>query len=56
MVSNLMKKESLLKGNNNMIDKIICLFFGHKENYLEGLYIGEWTGWWCERVDNNIKK
>ena len=22
-----------------MIDKIICFIFGHKENYLEGLYV-----------------
>ena len=36
-----------------MIDKIICFLFGHKEGYLEGLYVGEWDGWWCIRCGKN---
>ena len=55
MVSNLMRKESLLKGNNYMIEKIICFLFGHKEEYLEGLYLGEWNGWWCERCGKKLR-
>ena len=41
--------------NKNMIDKIICFLFGHKEEYLEGLYLGEWHGWWCERCGKKLR-
>ena len=38
-----------------MIDKIICFLFGHKEGYLEGLYVGEWDGWWCIRCGKKLR-
>lgn len=37
------------------MNKIICFFFGHKEEYLEGLYEGEWDGWWCSRCGKNLR-
>ena len=39
-----------------MIDKIICFLFGHKKkDTLEGLYVGEWDGWWCIRCGKKLR-